>query len=444
MQVTIETTSALERRVTIGVPAERVESEVNARLQRAAQTARLNGFRPGKVPMSVIRQRFGEGVRQEVLGEVMSRTFYEAVQQEQLKPAGRPSIEPKSVEPGKDLEYVATFEVFPEIEAKPFDGIEVTRPVAEVTEQDVDKMIDMLRKQAGTWVEVERAAGQGDQVSIDFVGTRNGEAFEGGSAENSSLIIGSGRMIPGFEDAIVGMKAGEEKVVPLTFPEDYHSEELKGAAVEFKIKLNSVREQQPAELNDEFFTRFGVTEGGVEAFRKEVADNMARELKNATKNNVKNQVMDALVELYADLEVPSALVAEEIVTLRNQTVQQFGGAVGNMDFAQLLPDEMFRERAERRVKLGLVLNEVAGREQIQADPAEVRRTVEELAATYEEPDEVIEWYYSNQQQLQGIQSLVLEDQIVARILEQAKVKEETMNYDDVMKAQSGQQDADNE
>lgn len=435
MQVLIETTSALERRLTIGVPAERVENEVNARLQRAAKTVRLNGFRPGKVPMQVIRQRFGEGVRQEVVGEVMSQTFFEAVQERQLRPAGRPSIEPKTIEPGRDLEYVATFEVFPEIELRDYSSIEVTKPVAQVEPQDIEKMIEVLRKQAGSWVEVDRAAATGDQVIIDYTGTRDGEAFEGGSAENASLVLGSGRMIPGFEDAIVGMKAGEEKVVPLTFPEDYHNEALKGAAVEFRIKLNTVKEQRLAELNEEFFARFGIKEGGEEKFRQEVADNMARELKNATTNKVKKQVMDGLLKIHSDLMVPKALVAEEIQAVRNQTIQQFGGSPGNIDFARLLPDEMFREQAERRVKLGLLLNQIISKEGIKADADRVRSTIEEMAATYEDPQEVINYYYNNRQQLQAVEALVLEEQVVEKLLAGAKVTEQACSYEEAIKSE---------
>lgn len=435
MQVLIETTSALERRLTIGVPAERVESEVNARLQRAAKNARLNGFRPGKVPMQVIRQRFGDGVRQEVVGEVMSQSFYEAVQQRQLKPAGRPSIEAKTIEPGRDLEYVATFEVFPEIEARDYGSIEVNKPVAELGERDIEKMIEVLRKQAGTWADVDRAAANGDQVVIDYVGTKDGEAFEGGSAEGSSLTLGSGRMIPGFEDAVVGMKPGEEKTVPLTFPEDYHSEALKGAAVEFKIKLTAVKEQRLAELDEEFFAKFGVKEGGEQKFRQEVADNMARELKNATNNKVKKQVMDGLLKIHADLMVPKALVAEEIQAVRNQTVQQFGGGANNLDFAKLLPDDMFREQAERRVKLGLLLNQIITKDGVQADADRVRSTIEEMAATYEDPEEVVNYYYGNKQQLQAVESLVLEEQVVEKLLAGATVTEQSCSYEDVIKAE---------
>ena len=438
MQVSIESTSVLERRLTIGVPAARVESEVNSRLQQAAQNVRIKCFRPVKVPMNVIRQRYGDGVRQEVLGEVMSRSFYEAVQQEKLKPAGRPAIEPKTIEPGKDLEYVATFEVFPEVEVRDYSAIEVVKPVAELTDSDIEKMIENLRKQAGTWDVVDRAAADGDQVVIDYVGTKNGEAFDGGSAENSNLTLGSGRMIPGFETAVIGMKAGDEKVAALTFPADYHNEALKGAAVEFKITLREVKALKVAELDDEFFKKFGVKEGGETKFREDVRENMSRELKNATKNKVKNQVMEGLLKLHADLLVPAALVGEEIQVLRGQTVQQFGGAANNggIDFAKLLPDDMFRAQAERRVKLGLLLNDIISRSELKADAAKVRAAIEELASTYEDPKEVIDWYYGNREQLQGIESVVLEDQVVEHLLAGAKVSETAATYEEALKPES--------
>lgn len=438
MQVSIETTSGLERRMTIGVPATQVESEVDSRLQRAAKQARINGFRPGKVPMKVVRQRFGAGVRQEVLGEVMSQSFYEAVQKENLKPAGRPSIEPKQLDEGRDVEFVATFEVFPEIELKDYSTIEVRKPVAEVTAQDVEKMIDVFRKQRGSWEAVERAAADGDQVNIDFVGTRDGEAFEGGSAEGSDLVLGSGRMIPGFEDGLVGLSAGEEKTLSLSFPEDYHNEDLRGAAVEFKVKVNTVQEQRPAALDDVFFAAYGVTEGGEEAFRQEVQQNMQRELKNATKNKVKNQIMDGLLAAHPGLQVPRALVSEEIGALRSQAVQQFGGLPKDFDVSQLLPDDMFQERAERRVKLGLVLQTLVSERQIKADAERVRATVEDLASTYEEPQEVVNWYYSNPQQLQSVEALVVEDLVVEHLLEQARVTDTPCSYEEALAAEPAQ------
>jgi trigger factor len=386
--------------------------------------------------MKVVNQRFGAGVRQEVLGEVLNQTFIEAVQQEKLKPAGRPSIQPKSLEAGKDLEYIATFEVFPELVLGDYSTIEVVKPVAEVTDADVDKMIDTLRKQQGTWEVVSRAAQSGDQTNIDYVGTKGGEAFAGGSADGSDLVLGSGRMIPGFEDAVIGMQAGEEKTVALSFPADYHNEELKGAAVEFKIKLNAVKEQKLAELNDELFSKFGVHDGGEAQFRKEVAENMARELKNATKNKIKSQVMDGVLNVHAELSVPNALVAEEIKGLRGQTVQQFGGQAAGIDFASILPDDMFRAQAERRVRLGLILSEIIAKENIKADAAKVRSAVEEIASTYEDPKEVIDWYYANRQQLQGVEAMVAEDQLVAFLLERAKVSEKACNYEEALKTES--------
>ena len=438
MQVSVETTSGLERRLIVGVPSSRVDSAVDSRLQEAAKTVKLNGFRPGKVPMRVIRQRFGQSVRMEVLCQVMNDSFYEAIQQQGLKPAGRPEIEPKSLDEGKDIEFVATFEVFPEIELKDYSSIEVKKPVAEITTADIDEMIENLRTQRASWEVAERAAAEGDQVNIDFVGTKDGEEFEGGKAEGTDLELGSGRMIPGFEDGIVGMTAGEEKVVALTFPEDYHSEELKGAAVEFKIKVNAVKERKLPELDDEFFKAFGVEEGGEEAFRAEVEKNMARELKNATKNRIKTQVMDGVLAVHGDLQVPKALISQEIDALRNQQMQQFGALAEKLNPADILPDDLFRDNAERRVKLGLVLNELISSEEIKADADKVRETLEEMAASYEDKEEVINWYMSQPQQLQQIEGIVIEEQVVEKLLEKSKVSEETLSYKEVMSPPSSE------
>ena len=433
MQVSIETTSGLERRLTVGVPAERIESEVNNRLQKAAGNVRLAGFRPGKVPMKVMRQRFGAGVRQEVLGEVMSRSFQEAVIQEKLRPAGQPSIEPKNLEEGKDLEYVATFEVFPEVEIVEIKGLEVEKPVAQVTDADVDNIIDVFRKQQGKWTVVERAAAAGDKVNIDYVGTRDGAAFDGGSASGSDLELGSGRMIPGFEEGVAGMVAGEEKTLQLSFPEDYHNEELKGAAVTFKVTVNSVLELVPAELNEELFAKYGVDDGGLDKFRSEVRQNMARELKNAVQGKIKQQVMEAVAVAHESLEVPKALIAREVEALRDQMFQQFGGAAGkDLDLKSLLPDDMFRDNAERRVKLGLVLAELVGKLGLKVNADKVREAIEELASTYQDPEEVVNWYYSSQEQLASVESRVLEDQMVEKLLERANIIEKPCSYQEAL------------
>jgi trigger factor len=434
MQVSIETTSGLERRLTVGVPAERIESEIDTRLQKAAGNVRLPGFRPGKVPMKIMRQRFGPGVRQEVLGEVMNQSFQEAVVQEKLRPAGQPSIEPKTLEAGKDLEYIATFEVFPEVDVVEIKGFEVEKPVAEVTEQDVDNIIEVFRKQQGSWEVVERAAADGDKVNIDYTGTRDGEDFEGGSAAASDLELGSGRMIPGFEDGVAGMVAAQEKTLQLSFPEDYHSEELKGAAVEFKVTLNTVQEMSPAELNEELFAKYGVEEGGLEEFRAEVSQNMTRELKNAVESKVKQQVMEAVSEAHESVEVPRALVEREVEAMRNQMFQQFGGAgaAQDLDLKSMLPDDMFTENAERRVKLGLVLAELVSKLELKVDAEKVRAAIEEMASTYQDPDEVINYYYSNQEQLASVESKVLEDQMVEKLLDNAQIVEKECSYQEAL------------
>ncbi len=437
MQVSLETTSGLERRLTIGVPAEQVESEVEKRLKEAARNVRINGFRKGKVPLSEVKRRYGAGVRQEVVGEVISRSFYEAVQKENVKPAGQPNIQPKQMAAGKDLEYVATFEVYPTVDLTDLTTFELTRVSAEVTESDIDNMIEVLRKHQATWSEVERAAADGDKVNIDFVGTKDGVEFAGGKAESQDLVLGSKSMIPGFEDGIVGMKAGEERVIKVTFPEDYQSEELKGADAEFTVKVNTVSESILPELDKAFFQKFGVEKGGEKQFRKEVKANMDRELSNAIKAKVKGQVMDALIASHTT-EVPKALVANEINVLREQMLQRFGGQQQNFDVKSLLPDTMFQEEAERRVTLGLIVGEIVKSAKLKPDAKRVKSMIEDIASTYQEPQEVIDYYSSNRELMAGVESAVLEDQVVDYILSQAKVTEQQSSYDEVIKAAAPQ------
>lgn len=438
MQVSIETTQGLERKMTIAVPSEKVDSAVNARLQEAAKTVRMNGFRKGKVPLKVVKNRFGKGVRQEVVGELMSQSYYEAINEQSLKPAGQPRIEATKLEEGEDLEFVAVFEIYPEIELPDFAKIKVDRLQAEVTDADIDEMIETLRQQRQTWQEVERAAANADLVNIDYVGRKDGEEFEGGKATGSNLVLGSERMIPGFEEGIIGKKAGETVTLPLTFPEDYHNKDLAGAKVEFDITINKVSEKALPAVDDEFFASFGVDEGGEKAFREEVANNMAREMKTASRNKLKNQIMDAVLAA-VEVSVPASLVGSEIQQLRQQALQQMGGGQ-NID-PSMLPDDLFREQAERRVKLGLVLGEVIQQQKLQADAVKVKEAVEELAATYESPEEVVKWYYSNEDQLAAVQSSVLEDQVFDHIIEKAEVKDKQVSYQDVIKPDQKASDA---
>ena len=439
MQVSVETTEGLERKLTIAIPGDRVDMAVNARLQEAAQTIRLNGFRQGKVPLKVVKNKFGKGVRQEVVGELMNQTYFEAIAQESLKPAGQPRIEPTRMDEGKDVEFVAVFEVYPEIELPDFAAIKAERLVAEVSDEDIDEMIETLRKQRQTWVPVERAAADGDMVNIDYVGKKEGEEFQGGKAAGQNLVLGSERMIPGFEDGVIGKSEGDDFTLQLKFPDEYHSEELAGAEVEFELKLNTVSEQSLPEVNEDFFKSFGVEEGGMEAFREEVRNNMQREMKTASRNKLKTTLMDALI---SDLEVaiPAALMSNEIHQLKQQTVQQMGGGQGFDPHS--MPDDLFREQAKRRVTLGLILGEVISQQGIQADADKVRDAVEEIAATYESPEEVVKWYYSNEEQLQGIESSVIEDQVFDYIIEQAQVSDKGVSYQDVIKPESQGGEAD--
>ena len=430
MQVSVETTQGLERKMTIAVPSEKVDSAVNSRLQEAARNVKLNGFRKGKIPFKVIKSKFGAGVRQEVVGELMSQSFYEAIDQESLKPAGQPSIAPKNLNEGEDLEFVATFQVYPEISLPDFSKIELERLGAEISESDIDEMIETLRKQRQTWEVVERAAASDDMVNIDYAGKLNGEEFEGGSAQGTNLVLGSERMIPGFEAGIEGKSASDVFTLDLSFPEEYHNKELAGKEVAFEITLNSVSEQVMPVVDEEFYKSFGVEEGGNDAFREEVTSNMGRELKTASRNKLKTKIMDALVEA-VETDIPDALVAGEIQQLREQALQQFGGGQ-NID-ANMLPDELFKEQAARRVLLGLVLGEVIQQQELKADPAKVREAIEELAATYESPDDVINWYYGNQEQLGTIESNVLEDQVFDYIIGQSAVTDKQVDYQEVIK-----------
>lgn len=437
MQVSVETTSGLERRVTIQVPAAQVDNAVEERLKQTAKSARINGFRRGKVPMSYVRRQFGADVRAEVVSEVVRTQYVEAITKEELNPAGFPEIEPKVNEAGKDLEFVATLEIYPEVEVGSLSEVTVEKPAASVTDEDLDKMINVLREQQAAWVEVEREATEQDQVNIDFEGFIDGEAFEGGKAEGHDLGLSSGTFIPGFEAQLVGTKAGEEKDVNVTFPEDYQAEQLKGKDAVFKVKVNKVSEQQLPELNDEFFAKYGVEEGGVEAFRADVKKNMERELEQTIKNKVKEQVIDALIK-GNEFDVPKALISNEIDALRQQAVQQFGGP-SNFDASQL-PAELFKEQAEKRVKLGLLMASVVEAKELKADEAALRAYVEKLAESYQDPDEVVDYYMSNDQMRQQLESAVLEELVVESLLSEATVNDVEMSYDDAIKPAAPQQE----
>jgi len=436
MQVSVETTSGLERKLVIDIPAAKVEEEVTKRLGQVSRTARIDGFRAGKVPMRVIKQRYGKGVRQEVLGEQMQHGFIQAVTQEKLNPAGAPQVEPVVDEEGKDFQFTATFEVYPEVQLAGLEAIEVEKLVAEVKDADLDNMLDILRKQQATFEASEEASKDGDRIKIDFEGFVDGEAFEGGKAEGHSLVLGSKSMIPGFEDQLVGVKAGEAKTISVTFPEDYQAENLKGKDAEFKIQVQAVESSKLPELNEEFFKKFGVEASSEEEFRTEVRKNMERELKQAATRHTKTQVLDGLAAQNA-IDVPVALVDQEVARMKQQAVQQFGGGQG-FD-ASMLPRELFAEQAEKRVKLGLLINAAVEQFEVKADEAKVNALIDDLASTYQDPEQVKEYYKNNKEQLSQLEALAVEEQVVDALLAKAKVSEKESSYEEIVKAANSAQ-----
>ena len=430
MQVSVETTSSIERRVTIGVPAEKIEQEVEQRLQQTARTVRLNGFRPGKVPPKVVKKRFGAQVRQEVIGEMMRNSYVEALGKENISPVGYPKFEPKQTEEGKDFEFVAVVEVYPEIEGVSVEGIELEKPTAEIKEKDIKEMIDVLRRQHGTPKSVKRKSKKKDTLVIDFKGCVGDEQFEGGTAEDQRLTLGSGQMIPGFEDGLVGAKAGEEVELNVTFPEDYGNEELAGKEARFEVTVKETIETVLTEMNQEFFSKYGVESDDEEAFKAEVVKNMERELKNAVANNLKQQMVSALAD-GNEVDIPQSMVDQEIDTMKREAMQQFGGGQ-DMDLSQL-PNELFAEQAQKRVKTGLLFAAVVKEHEIKADAEKVDAKIQEISGTYESPEEVVT-HYNKPENRSQVEAVVVEDAVIDLLLEKAKVKKKKMSYQEAVQS----------
>jgi trigger factor len=424
MQVSVETTSGLGRRMTVQIPAEQIDQQVQSRLQQLARSVRLDGFRPGKVPLSVVKKRYESQVRSEAAGELIASSYEQALQQENLRPAGEPNIEQTRNQPGQELEYVATFEVYPDVEPPQLSDLTIQRPVAEVSDADVNNMLEKLRKQRVTWTKVERPAAEGDRLEIDFRGTIDGQPFSGNSAKNVPLELGSGAMIPGFEEQLTGTSAGDRKTIDVTFPDDYGSREVAGKTAQFEVSVNAVAEAVLPQLNDDFARAFGVGDGGLDKLREEVQRNMRRELDAAIKSRVKQQVFDVLLKK-SSIDVPASLIDREVDAL---VKKGNGGADADADRSH------YEEEARRRVSLGLLIAELIKRNQLQVDPQRVRETIETLAQSYEKPEEVVQWYYSNQDMLAGVQTLVMEDTVVEWIANQAKTEDKTLTFEELMQA----------
>lgn len=431
MSISIETLEGLQRRVTITIAADKIEAAYKEQLKGYAKNARVDGFRKGKVPHAIIEQRFGLAARQDVLSEEMPRAFFDTVMVEKISLAGRPTFTPNNYQPGQDFSFTATFEVFPEVELKGLENIEVEKPVVEIADADLDKMIEVLRKQQATWTESQDAAKAEDRVTIDFVGSTDSVEFEGGKATDFVLFMGQGRMIPGFEEGIVGHKAGEQFDIEVTFPAEYHAENLKGKAAKFAITLKKVENMVLPELTEEFVKKFG-TAKNVEELRAEIKKNMQRELKNAVTARIKNQVINGLIA-QNDVEVPAAAVAEEIDVLRQQAVQRFGG---KPEMAAQLPAELFEADAKRRVQVGLLLSTVIASNELKVDEKRVEETIADIASAYEQPAEVVEYYAKNRQLTENIRNVVLEEQAVEAVLAKAKVTEKATSFDEIMAQQA--------
>jgi trigger factor len=425
MQVSVESTGSIGRKMTVEVPAERIEQSVESRLKSMVKRVRLDGFRPGKVPFSVVKSRYSDSVRQEVIGEVLENTFRDASVQQNLRVAGLPQIELQALAIGQPLVYVANFDVYPEFIVADVAGLEVKRPVAEVQDADIDNMLNTIRKQQREWKDVERAAQQGDLIRIDFEGSLDGEAFAGGTAQDYPVELGAGRMLPEFEAALMGMSAGETKTADVTFPEDYQAENLKGKTAQFKLTVHKVQEESLPEINEAFIKQFGIEDGNLDAFRAEVKKNMTRELDNALKAQVKQQVMEGLSSLH-EIELPSALVKDEIQHVREEFSQSTGNPADN------IPDDLFQPQAARRVKLGLIVGEIIRQKGLQRDPARVDAMLETLAASYEDPAALINYYRTNRQAMQTVEAAVMEDMIVEWVLAQAQVTDEARDFESVM------------
>jgi len=421
MEVSLENTGGLGRRMTVQVPAERVDNEVTSRLESMTRTVRLDGFRPGKVPLRVVQQKFGHQVRAEVIQQVIHSTMQEALAQESLRPAGQPSIEPVDSKPGESFEYVVNFEIFPELAGPVNYSFKVERPVVDINESDISEMLENLRKQRATWAAVDRAAAPGDQILIDFEGSINGESFAGNKAEKMPLVLGSNSMIAGFEEQLGGVSAGDEKSIEVTFPDNYPGTAVAGKTATFRVKVHQVAEMELPELNDEFARAFGIAEGGLDALKAEITGNMQRELKGLISSSLKSQVFSGLLEKNP-VEVPKQLIENETLELRGRKDKSAGDA------------SALQAEAERRVKLGVIVSEIVKQNHIQLDPQRVREVVDNIAASYEKPEEVVQWYYGNQEMLSGVQSAVIEDQAVEWIVEHGgvEISDNVMSFSDLV------------
>ena len=435
MQVSVENTGSLGRSMTVSIPADEVEAQIQTRLKNLAKKAKLPGFRPGKAPLKIIDAHYGEQVLQEVAGSLIESSLHEAFTRENLVPAGTPEIEPKSMERGKDIEFTASFDVYPEVKKLDLQGVEIERPVCEITDEDIDRTIETMRRQKMSYTPVERGAREGDRVTVDFKGTIDGEPFAGGEAEDYQLVLGQGQFLEEFENGVLGAGAGEQRTINVNFPDDYHGEAVAGKAVEFDIRIKEVAEPALPEVNEEFVKSFGIEDGDIEAFRREIADNLARERDERNSRLTRSRVMDALIR-ENDIEAPGKLVEREIdamISMNKSMLEQQG-----VPTEQFNPDrEQYRADAEKRVKMGLILSEIIQHNELKADQDKVKERIDKMAASYEQPEAFTQWYYSSRERMQQIEATVLEEQVVDMLLEGADSKETEISLQELTEQSTG-------
>jgi len=435
MQVSVEKTSELSRKMTVSLPEEMIQEKMDVRFKSLAREVKVDGFRPGKVPVRVVKKMYGERVRGEVMGDLIQSTYVEALQKEEINPAGYPHIDSSDKEEG--FEYTAEFEVYPEISLDGVSGLEIKRPVATVGQADQDAMVAKLREQKKEWAVAEKASVKGDRVTVSFSGVCEDENFTDGKVEDYAVEIGDGKMIPGFEDELIGLEAGANKTFDVTFPEEYGNEKLAGKVATFEVELSKIEAASLPEIDEEFIKAYGVEDGTLDSFNTDVKANMERELALGLKGKLKNAVMDGLYEKL-QITIPKVLIDEEVKNVMKPyeaNVKKQGMNLEDLD----LPTDMFEGQAKRRVALGLILGEIIKANDIKVDDAKVKSTIEDMASSYERPEDVLEWYYADDTRLNEVKQMVLEDQTVDWVVGQAKVSEETVSFEDVMEKQQQQQ-----
>lgn len=429
MQVTMETTEGLERQLKITVPSEIIEKTIVSELKKISKNKQFDGFRKGKAPLSMVSRMYESSVRQDVLNELMQKHFFDAIMQEKLNPAGAPTFSPEEIKKDSDLVFKATFEVYPEVTISGLDKIKVEKPTCSISDADIDEMIETLQKQQSSWIESNDKVDHNSKVKINFEGKIDGEVFDGGKAESFELEMGQGKMIPGFEDGIVGHIKGDKFDVETQFPEDYHAENLKGKTAVFSIEVLDVLTRELPKLDDNFASKFGIKEGGIAALKTEIEKNMNRELKQTIKNKIKDMALNGLLE-NNEIDIPKSLIDQEIEVLKKQALQQFGG---NMKNTPELPNEIFSEQAKKRVSIGLLLGEFIKQEKIEADDTKTKELIADIASAYEDPSEVIEYYNKDEKIFNNMKNLALEEEAIEKILSSAQVTEKEFSFNELMK-----------